>query len=155
MASIITNSLAPFMLRLTPLLERNRTARGQSIALDEVQKVAGIDPERLIDPIKRWFMREAGIEVQKRGTGLYLMTAKEQAISERTKDVQRMRRASARSTLRATVVPAGELSQTEQQSAEFIADLLHTTTASLVGASKAIGLQLTGREPRRLKNGDR
>lgn len=150
-AGKVTQSLEPYMLRLYPLLERQK--RGDSLAIEEIERTAGVTIDEhpgILQRVARWFDKHRGFRVQRRGPLLYLLTAEEQAVQFPPRDFARSKRRAAATLRRIIAVAPADLAPAEREKQELNASLAQAQLAHAVGAAKESAFILDGKQTKRL-----
>ena len=149
-AGRVTQSLEPFMLRLYPLLERQK--RGDTLMLSEIERQSGTTAAAHPGILQRVFswLNKRGVRAKMQDGGVYLLTAEEQALQFPGRDFAKARRHAARTLARIVAVPPSDLGPKEREKQELLASVAQAQLAHAVGASKESAFVLTGKQNKRL-----
>lgn len=148
MNGIITRSLEPFFLKFcaaNPPLQR-----GELLTYAWLRQVTGIDkPLRLQTRLRRWYLREHGIAIVKRGDAFALLHAKEQARCC-LDGIVKSRRCVARGGTKTAVIDPLSLTEGDRVLQEHSLDAAKRILASLEGGEKELKFVLRENKPQKL-----
>lgn len=149
-AGRVTQSLEPFMLRLYPLLERQK--RGDTLMLSEIERQSGTTVAAHPGILQRVFswLKKRTMRAKMQDGGIYILTAEEQAIHFPVRDFAKARRSAARTLANIVAVPPLDLGPKEREKQEHLASVAHAQLAHTIGASKESAFVLTGKQSKRL-----